>query len=440
LNVKGGVLRSGVESPASFVALLPGSDLLAERGQIVRFDVRKLALLLWLAVPAAAGAQLWSGPAAVEVRAEDPKGHALAGAQVLLQYTSLNPKDGPPPVATDSRGHADVGGLAEGSWHLEVSHDGFMTYMAEITVRRGRPELVEATQFRVPGGGTSLMKVKISRGSATAPPPMRAAAPPAQIPAPPPAPAPTPAPPAPKVEAQPAPQAEVRPTPQPSQPQPAPAPPIQPAPQPVPQPQAAPPPPVQEAPAAPPQPRPETPAPTAPTTPAPAPMQAAPPPAPPAAAPMPAPTAPAVPAPPAVDAVRLRTAKDRTCFECKPGEAALSTEKVIPPGGGPGCGDLAARLKGGEVPGDLPAGCRVLRIVLPAGMRYIGYRYEIQDQGASLDCASGKDCPQSTGRWPIDPVLVRDPQGTIVLAPFEAGPAERERRAVLTAYFTAGKK
>src|SRR5947209_11233230 len=134
----------------------------------MRFDVRKLAFLLLLATPAAQ-AQLWIGPAAVEVRAEDQKGHALAGAHVLLQYTALNPKDGPAPVETDSRGHADVGGLAEGAWHLEVSHDGFMTYMAEINVRRGgRPELVQATQLRIAGGGTSLMQVKISRGSSTA--------------------------------------------------------------------------------------------------------------------------------------------------------------------------------------------------------------------------------------------------------------------------------
>src|SRR5437764_667185 len=129
-------------------------------------------------------------------------------------------------------------------------------------------------------------------------------------------------------------------------------------------------------------PRRETPAPVAP---APRPAPPAPSPAPPAPAPAPA-------APPA-DVVRLRTAQDRTCFECKPGESALSTEKVIPPGGGTGCGsDIAARLKGGEMPSGLPEGCRVLRLVLPAGAHYTGYRYEIQDKGEGLDCAAGKDC------------------------------------------------
>jgi hypothetical protein len=365
----------------------------------MRFNVRKLALLLLLAAPAA-HAQLWSGPGAVEVQAEDQKGHDLAGSRVLLLYTSLNPKDGPPAVETDSRGRANVGGLAEGSWHVEVSHDGFMTYMAEINVRKGKPELVDATQFRVPGGGTSLMRVKISRGSATAPP-ARASVPATPVPTPRPTPAPAP------VEAPPAAR------PEPSRPEPNHPEPVTPPAQPAPRPQVQP---------APEPPRPATPAPQPPV------------PTPPAAVPAPPPAA------PAVDAIRMRTAKDRTCVECQPGETALSTERVIPPGGGPGCGDIAARLKGGEVPSGLPAGCNVLRITLPAGTRYTAYRYEVQDGNDYLDCATGQGCPNNTGRWPIDPVLIRNPQGTIILAPFESGSAERERRAVLTVYFTAGKK
>ena len=324
----------------------------------MRFNVRKLALLLLLAAPAAQ-AQLWSGPGAVEVQAEDQKGHNLAGAQVLLVYTALDPKDGPPAVETDSRGRANVGGLAEGTWHVEVSHDGFMTYMAEINVRKGKPELVDATQFRIPGGGTSLMRVKISRGSPTAPPARASAL------SPPPAPAPTPK------------QAPARP--EPSRPEPV-APPAQPAPRPQVQPAPEPP-------------RPATPAPQPPA------------PTPPAAVPAPPPAA------PAVDAVRVRTAKDRSCVECQPGETAVSTERVIPPGGGPGCGDIAGRLKGGEVPSGLPASCNVLRITLPAGTRYTAYRYEVQDGNDYLDCATGQGCPNNTGRWPIDPVLIRNPQG-----------------------------
>jgi hypothetical protein len=174
------------------------------------------------------------------------------------------------------------------------------------------------------------------------------------------------------------------------------------------------------------------------------PRPTAPPPAPVVPSPPPAPPPPATP--PAAspeEAVRLRTAQDRTCVECQPGESALSTERVIPPGGGAGCGgDIAAKLKGGDVPAGLPAGCSVLRIVLPTGARYTAYRYEVQDGKDSLDCPTAQDCPNRTGRWPMDPVLLRNPQGTVVLAPFESGPADRERRAVLTVYFTftAGKK
>jgi hypothetical protein len=137
--------------------------------------------------------------------------------------------------------------------------------------------------------------------------------------------------------------------------------------------------------------------------------------------------------------VRLRTSKDRTCFECPPGESALSTERAVPPGGGSGCGgNIATQLENGQVPPGLPAGCHVLRIALPAGTRYTGYRYEVQDQGEGLDCLAGRDCPQGTGRWPINPVLQRKAEGTVILAPFESGPAARERRAVLTVYFATG--
>ncbi|HEY4592356.1 MAG TPA: carboxypeptidase-like regulatory domain-containing protein [Thermoanaerobaculia bacterium] len=380
----------------------------------MQFDVRKLCWLWLLIAPAAAHAQLWSGPSAVEVRAEDDHGHALAGAHVLLQYTSLNPKDGPPAVETDSKGRANVAGLAEGTWHVEVSHDGFMTYMAEVNVRSGgRPDIVEVTQFRVPGGGTSLMRVKLSRGT-PGPAPVRAAAPPPASPAPRPAPVAPATPPAPEPKAQ-----------------PAPAPPAtEPKAQPAPAPKQEPPAPEPSAQKVPPHPMPRIP----PTNPAPAPTPA---PAPqPTVLPTPAPMPPAAPP---VDAVRIRTAKDRTCVECQPGETALSTKWVIS-GSGSGCGDIAAKLKGGTVPADLPGGCHVLRIALPAGARYTAYRYEAQDGKDSLDCPAAQPCPNNIGRWPGDPVLVRSPQGTVVLAPFESGPGGEGRRAVLTVYYSTGKK
>jgi hypothetical protein len=365
----------------------------------VRFDVRKFAILLFLSLAApAAEAQLWSGPAAVEIQVEDQKGAPVAEAQLKLQYKAVNPKDGPAPLVTDSRGRATVGGLAEGPWHLEVSREGFMTYIAEITVRtKGRPALEEALVL-AGSGALRTLRVRISKGrSAPAPrAPEVSETATAQAPAP-------------------APRPQITAPPEPVREEPA-APAVPAAPVPSPKP-------TQET-AAPPVPKP------APTVPAPTPRPA-PQPAPPAAQPAP----PAAPAAPAVDAVRIRSSKDRTCPDCPPGESSMTTERILNPGeGGGGCGNIAAQLKGGGAPASLPAGCHVLRVTLPAGAKYSGYRYEIQDGGNGFDCPAGRDCPGG-GRWPVDPVIVKDPQGTIVMAPFESGPARRERRAVLTVYF-----
>ncbi|MGH9361212.1 MAG: carboxypeptidase-like regulatory domain-containing protein, partial [Thermoanaerobaculia bacterium] len=81
---------------------------------------------------AAADAQPWSGPAAVEVRVEDHQGKPAAGAEVRLQDLGVEPADGPEPVAADTRGRAVLAGLAEGLWRLEVARPGFMTYRAEL--------------------------------------------------------------------------------------------------------------------------------------------------------------------------------------------------------------------------------------------------------------------------------------------------------------------
>jgi hypothetical protein len=161
---------------------------------------------------------------------------------------------------------------------------------------------------------------------------------------------------------------------------------------------------------------------------------------PPAATPAPV-TPPPPPATP-TETVRTRTSKDRTCVECQPGESAMSVEWVPASSGSGACGaDIATRLKGGEVPSDLPPGCHVLKVALPAGTRFTAFRYEAQAAGDSFDCATGQACPQNTGRWPVDPVLIRAPnKGTVVLAPFENGAAQGDHRAVLTVYFTAGKR
>jgi hypothetical protein len=384
---------------------------------MVRFHVRKVAFFLGLAVIAAlvlaavpAQAQLWVGPAALELRVKDSKGLPVAGAEVRLQLTALEPRDGPEPVRTDERGRAAAGGLAEGVWSIEVSREGFMTYQADVAVREGgRPDVIQATQMQVPGA-TRLLEVEVYRSRA----PRAARA--------------TPPPPRPR-ETRPAPREEPRPAPQ----EPAPAP-AQPAPQepaPVPAQPAPAPAPRQTPP--PPEPAPETPrpAPAPPAAPAPAPVTPQ---------PVPAPAPPAAAAP--LDTVRQRSSRDRTCPECPAGEASLSVERVLPAGTAAGScgGDIESRLRGGEVPAGLPAGCHVLGVNVPAGNRYTAYRFEIQDGGASRDCIAGQDCPVGAGRWPVNPVLVRRPEGTLVLAPFEAGASDRERRVVLTVYYATGRR
>ncbi len=425
----------------------------------MRLGLRKIIAPLLLLVASAAQAQLWGGPAAVEIRIEDQKGPPVAGATVTLRYNDVDPKGGPDAVLTDSHGKATVGGLAEGSWHLEVSHEGYMTYLAEITVReKGRIVLEEAAQFNVVGA-TRTMRVQISRGKAGPAPRPSVVAEKAPVPAPVPAPpAATPPVSQPKIPPAPAPPTQEEPTAAPAPTPPAPSAPPAPAPAPIPS-QPAPAAPAAPPPAPEPQPTPTAEPPAKPTTvpppaatppvrppenpPAPEPPRTKPTTLPPPAIPSapaspPEPVSP-MPPPQRADPVRLRTSKDRTCFECPPGESALSTERVIQPGGGSGCGaDIAAQLQTGTIPSGLPADCHVLRIALPAGARYTGYRFEVQTGGDSLDCLAGQNCPQSTGRWPINPVLLRQPEGTVILAPFEAGPSERERRAVFTAYFTTG--
>ena len=401
-------------------------------------------LLAGLLAAVAGQAQLWRGPAALEIQAKDQKGGPVGGAEVKLVCRSIDPPDGPPPVTLDAKGHGVVGSLAEGKWHLEVSRDGYMTFLADLDVRRdGKPVVLSTLQLNVPKA-VHMMDVRFSHAK-SAPEPIVAAAPAPRKTVPQPAPAPALAPNPPEPAPAPAPAVE---EPKPAQ---APA-----APAPVPTEPAAPPPapaPVVVAPAPaqpPPAPAPVAPAPAPVQTPAPA----APPPAPtpPAASPSPAPLpkapvaataapapAPAPAAPPPPLSVRRRSFEDRTCFECKPGEASLSVEAVVSPGA-EGCGTGVRDMIARTASTGLPAGCRVLRVALPAGTRYTGYRYEVQEGGDELDCQAGKDCPGG-GRWPLEPVLAKAATGTTIAAAFEGGPAvTRERHAVFTVYYTTGKK
>ena len=85
------------------------------------------------------------------------------------------------------------------------------------------------------------------------------------------------------------------------------------------------------------------------------------------------------------------------------------------------------------------SGCRLVAVVLPAGARFVRYRYEAQDDaggaGAS-ECAADQDCPIGEARWLGHASVVRGPGGTMVYGVFENRSSARPRRARLTAYFT----
>ncbi|MEO8195193.1 MAG: carboxypeptidase-like regulatory domain-containing protein [Thermoanaerobaculia bacterium] len=431
-------------------------------------------LLAALVLPAAAGAQDWRGPAAIEVQVEDAKGRNLAGAEVLLVYLSPDGGGSLPSVLTDTSGKANIGGLAAGRWSAEIRHAGHMSYRAELALSAdGKPVVQSASHLMAPGA-TATMKVKFVRGRGGAPAPAAAieeapvnenppaaSVAPARAPVPAvarvkapveeiPAPAPAPVAPAPAtVPATAIEEAPVKEMPPAAAVAPAPA--LVPA-----SPAAKAPvkdvPPMVQPPAVPAQPSPAAPAPSPARTPPPAtPPPAAPPAAPPtalAAAPAVAPVD-VVPAAPSAPPAAPAAARPRLCVECPAGESAEWGEAAIPGGAAAGCpADLAEKLKSVELgavaqlSADLAAagaGCRVIAVELPAGARFTGYRYEAQSAGVAADCLPGRGCPAGDCRFPADPVLRQVGNKTVLLVPFESTAADL-RRAVVAGYSTYNKR
>lgn len=391
-------------------------------------------LLLFAALPVRA--QDWGGPASFEVRVDDEKGKAVAGAEVALAWLAAEVSDGPSPLLTDGRGRVAIGGLAPGRWALEVRHPGHMTYRATIAIGPDvKPTVESAAQHNVPGA-VAPMRIRLGKagGQVTAARPVarRAAEePPATAtPAPTPDPIPTavptvPPPPAPIPTAVPRPEPTPAPVPT-AVPPPAPAPTPKPTPLPTPEPTPAP------APVPSPAPTP-SPVPTAAPTPAPIP----------APTPTPTPTVAQATTPMATPAPRPAAA--RTCFECRPGEQALWAEAVVSAGGGACPDDLRARLTAAplaeveSVRAALPASCALLRVDLPRGTRYVGFRYEATGATGAADCFPNRPCPAGDCRFPGDPVVKREGDRIVVLAWFESS-AAAPRGAALTAYFAPGRR
>lgn len=404
-------------------------------------------------------AQEWRGPVAIEVTVEDARGRDVAGAEVRLIFLDPAGSGALPSRLTDANGRADIAGLAAGRWTLEVRHAGHMTYRAEVSLAADRKPIVESAAQEMAPGATSTMRVKLNRGRSGAPP--LALGQTAQTPRPPIAAAPAPPPPpVPAPEEAPVKQAIPAPATAPRPAEPA-AVPTQPA-SPATQLSTAPVPPTAPSPKStspPPIPPPVQPPAVVVQTPAPAPMvpiapvapmapiapvtqaaiSATPPPqvVPPAAAP-----APAAPLRPAAAAVAPR---QRLCVECSPGESAAWGEAAVEGGATSGCpADLAARLRSldlGEAisVSALGDGCRVIRVDLPAGARYTGFRYEARSAGVTADCLPNRECPAGNARFPFEPVVRKESQRTTLLVAFESTAPDR-RNALVAGYSTYNKK
>ena len=425
-----------------------------------------LAVLLCLA--ALVDAQVWSGPARVGVRVRNERGRPLPAALVTLRYTEVQPVTGPPAVETGSNGVVEIRGLAPGRWVLEVSHPGFMSYVATLRLEEGgkAEALFEAMQK----SGESLIPLVVKLFEPRPGPPTFPA--PGDLTmTPPAAPEARPAPEEPPPERLPEPAAEppAEEAPPPAAESPAPAsPPVEDAPPPVAEPPAQASPPVEESPP----PAAEPPAPASP------PAEEAPPPV----AEPPAMASPqAAPAPPPAPRVfaTLRSFRDGGCVECKRGEWAVSAEQMAGAAGGsgaPACAggpdptiaeavrllagsnlelaayagplllaerpaaatdpEAAARLRDLLASRTDPAApCQLVALLLPKGARYIGYQFEAADAADRASCLAGKDCLDGRGRWLADPVVEKGAAATVIYATFENRSPRGPLRPRLTAYF-----
>lgn len=81
----------------------------------------------------------------------------------------------------------------------------------------------------------------------------------------------------------------------------------------------------------------------------------------------------------------------------------------------------------------------MLRVDLPRGARFVGFRYEATGETGAADCMPSRPCPAAGCRFPGDPVLRRGAERTTVLALFESTSAA-PRIGALTVYYTLGKR
>ncbi len=79
--------------------------------------------------------------------------------------------------------------------------------------------------------------------------------------------------------------------------------------------------------------------------------------------------------------------------------------------------------------------CPVVGVVLPAGARYIGFRYQAGEARSLSECPPDADCQVGRARFTGPPWIVKTDRLTVVAGQFENGSAERARSGRITVYF-----
>lgn len=99
-----------------------------------------LMLLLLAGLPVFA--QSWAGRGRMQGELKDEQGKAVEGAQIWLRMGDNpidpdNPGDGPKPVTTNKYGKWSILGLAQGTWRVLITKDGYLASEGQVKVLEG---------------------------------------------------------------------------------------------------------------------------------------------------------------------------------------------------------------------------------------------------------------------------------------------------------------
>jgi predicted Zn-dependent protease len=93
-------------------------------------------LIVLTTVATSAAAQAWRGQGRIAGKVTDPDGKPIEGAMVTATLPSAENR-GPAPQKTNSKGDWSIGGIAGGTWALDVSKEGFITRTLSVPVSEG---------------------------------------------------------------------------------------------------------------------------------------------------------------------------------------------------------------------------------------------------------------------------------------------------------------